>query len=161
MSGDTDPWLVTSDPWLSQGDVFAQIPVWQAGMLSQQTIVRGPALLVTRSCDLDKAKNNGQPAIEFLNFLPLQSFSELHNANRNKAEELRRRALEGTDTPYSVLYLDDIPQIGEVPEADHRRLIAGANDTRVGRLGDPLANLFVRKWIIHWTGLSPAQDADV
>lgn len=191
MSGDTDPWLVTSDPWLSQGDVFAQIPVWQAGMLSQQTIVRGPALLVTRSCDLDKAKNNGQPAIEFLNFLPLQSFSELHNANRNKAEELRRRALEGADTPYSVLYLGDIPQIGEcyapltqpfslpaelfkveirvfspdetgeVPEADHRRLIAGANDTRVGRLGDPLANLFVRKWIIHWTGLSPAQDADV
>lgn len=186
-----DPWLVKCDPWFSQGDVFTQIPVWQAGMLSQQTIGRGPAMLVTRSCDLDKAKNNGLPMIEFMNFLPLQSFPALRDENPNKAAELKRRALEGLDTPYSVLYLGDVPQIGECyapltqpyslpaelfrvsiqnfteaetgdhdPEADHRRLMAGANDTRVGRLGDRLASLFHRKWIIHWTGMTPAPETE-
>lgn len=113
MTGAPDPAIIECDPWLNQGDVFQRIPVWQAGMMNRQNLAIGAALLISHGCVLDKAKRNGQPMIEFMNFVPLQSFAALEAANANKAGELKRRAESGSDTPYQVLYLGEVDGVGE------------------------------------------------
>lgn len=52
--------------------------------------------------------------VEFLNFLPVQSFEALVAANPGKASELKRRAEAGDEKPYSVLFLGAVGDLGEV-----------------------------------------------
>lgn len=164
---------VASEAWLSQGDIFAHAPVLDYPALSQDLVAssrRGPALLMTHGCALDKQTNAGRPTIERLTFLRLRSVDALPD---DRAKMLRSTATELM--PYETLYLGMLPKIGEsyvlvsdpyfVPgdyfgpdiqnfDDSHdagRRLAITQNDSRSHRLSDEAVELLHAKWIAFWT----------
>lgn len=164
-------------PWLSQGDVFREVPILRPGLdLSAEVVEidqsRGPALLITHGCTIDKASNSGRSTNKHLHFLPLISVAQ---QDPGRQDVLRRNELQ----PYDVLYLGDcgdpleesFVSLGEVyylPVAmfdtdlatwpDHAEAEEGIryctprrNADRVGRLDDDQLELFLKKMNIFWT----------
>jgi hypothetical protein len=175
--------MVAVKPWLSQGDMFAKVPVLRAGITDrpEAQLEDGPALLVTHSCSIDK-KQKGRSRLEYLTFLPIHDVtllpSERQTTLRTRAERLR---------PYEALYLGHLPGVGEgyvnlvepytLPaaifqpnlrqfsseetgeEADSR-IVLTFHDTRVGTLSEEGLALLQNKWMVHWTRNLPVDVED-
>lgn len=172
-------------PWLAQGDVFQRVMISRFGVsnsVSTEGVERGPALLVSHSCAIDKKNRQGQSVLEYLSFLPLQAVSALAKDRQGNI-----RASAGKLQPYSALYLGEVPEVGEayvplgqpftIPAllfqtelqeygAEEAGEDAGTmirptmNDTRVARLGPEDLRMFWRKWSVHWTGIDPLPEDD-
>jgi len=170
------------DLWLSQGDVFRDVLISRIGVANSSATAdldRGPALLMTPDCVLDKKEkvNHRQvPQIDFLTFLPIRGFVGM---NTDRARTLREKGAALELGPYGALYLGEIDNIGEcwvslahpyaipVPllgtelqsftaeqtgdKADER-LVALIGDTRIGRLTPEGITLLEDKWMALWTG---------
>lgn len=169
--------------WLSQGDVFKELPYLRAGVadsVAAAQLDRGPALLVTHDCAIDKKNRRGHSTLEYLTFLPLQDVSALEAVEPSRARDLRLHAER--DQPYPVLYLGQVQDVGEsyvmlsqpytLPAlllraelrdfnaaetrgAPDRRIVPGVWDTRVGTLTERALTLLRRKWNAHWTRTLP------
>lgn len=165
-----------SDAWLSQGDLFARLPlvnvdVTSNGLLSP-SLLDGPAILMSHDCALDK-RRAGALVIERINFLPLIAMSTLPASTaaliRGRPDEL---------TPYETMYLGTVQPWGEcvavmstptrLPASYLRLEIVNGpdgpedlrarptlNDTRVGRISDIRVELLRSKWNTYWTGRKP------
>ncbi len=169
--------LVPCRRWLSQGDVFTSVPIVRFNGLERPELTQGPALLVTHGCVIDKKTNSGASTLEYLNFLPVHSMGALQP---HQAEELRRKHTEVR--PFAVMYVGDIPSLGEgyvslkrpytlpasfldpqlVPfthedtgDGDDLRPVPTRADTRIGMLDDEAVGRFQIKWMAHWTHLEP------
>lgn len=170
--------------WLSQGDIFKRLLIPNVGVRDgtpTAELDQVPVMLVSHGCAIDKKKGNGQSALEWLTFVPLQDVTALP---RDRAGNLRASA--GQDQPYAVMYLGDIPEVGEsyavlnrpytlpasllapslkdftaeeTGEGEDRRIVNGAWTTRVACLTPLGITLLQRKWSAHWTGtLPPVED---
>jgi len=164
------------EPWLSQGDVFTSVLIVRAGVAKGAPVAgvdKGPALLISHGCAIDKKTNSGKSKLEYLSFLPIQDVVALPS---ERAERLR--ASSGNVQPYEAMYLGSVPEVGEgyvtltqpytLPAvllrtelreftaeetgdaADHR-IVATISDSRAGRLTDEALELFYRKWTSQWT----------
>lgn len=180
--------LVRHHDWLSQGDVFSSIPIGWIGIedsVPVQAIDRGPALLVTAGCVIDKKTGSGRSTLEYLTFLPLRNLAEFDSS---KADNARRSA--DKLTPYGVLYLGSMGDAEYVAplaqpftfpamllrpdlrtfdesatgEPDYRgsntRLCPTVNDTRVGCLAPSVLKLFRSKWAAFFLGFEPVFPED-
>ncbi|TLM87220.1 hypothetical protein [Pseudarthrobacter sp. NamE5] len=160
--------------WLSQGDIFLEVPVPDIHTSSRS----GPALLVTYNCALDKRTGSGKSKVTHLNFLPVRDVTALQPPDL--ARNLRSRPT--SLTPYTALYLGDVPQVGEGyvnlmecftlpisefavqiedfseelstgdPDEDCFRLVDSSSRTRISTLSSSHHALFLEKWRAHWTG---------
>ncbi len=167
-------------PWLSQGDIFKKLLVVNVGVrddAATAALEQAPALLVSHGCAIDKKKGNGQSALEYLTFLPIQDVTALP---QDRARNLRASAAELT--PYNVMYLGQVPEVGEsyvmlnrpytlpaallntslrdftaaeTGEDDDRRIVNLAWTTRVACLTPDAVALLQRKWNAHWTQAFP------
>lgn len=168
------------DSWLSQGDIFESVLVTRVGVangIAAQAPGRGPALLVSHGCAIDKKTRAGTSRLEYVSFLPIQDVDGLEP---QQADQLRR--MKDTPQPYEVMYLGELPGIGEgylsltqpftLPavmlrtelkdftaeetgdEAD-RRIVPTIGDTRVAKLSEAGIDLFHHKWIAQWTRKAP------
>jgi hypothetical protein len=165
--------LVEPARWLSQGDIFLEVPVPDIRLADQS----GPALLVTYNCALDKRTGSGKSKVTHLNFLPLRSLALVQP---NLAEALRNKP--ASLAPYSALYLGDVPNVGEGyvnlmecfslpisafsveiqdfsedlsagdPDEDCCRLVDNSPRVRSSTLSASHHELFLEKWRAHWTG---------
>jgi len=174
-------------PWLSQGDIFSKVLIAQAGVvdgMAQAVTKRGPALLMTHGCALDKkrkAAGREVSRLEYLSFLPILSVEQLPP---ERAEPLRTMGNEGQPTPYEALYLGDVPEVGEayvalgqpytVPalflrteleaftaeqtgDVAETRVVPTINDERVAMLSPEGLDLLSAKWLAFWLGKKPKQ----
>lgn len=170
------------EPWLNQGDIFESVPIVRGGAMSQQAMLRGPAMLVSHGCVVDKRTRGGQSKCEYLTFVPLLSLEAKAAEDVNAARELRRMGVARLATPYTVQYVGDIPKIGEAyaslvepftlpavlfqPELvvadptdpDDRRLTITFNDSRVARLSGQDQKVLHTKWAACWLGLTLSQE---
>lgn len=168
--------VAPNKPWLSQGDIFSSVPIVRAGVeggIAVQGLQRGPALLISNDCAIDKKSGPGRSTLEYLSFLPIQDVAAL---NRGRAAALRG---QGADLqPYNALYLGELSEIGvgyadlaqpftlpalllrtelrdftdaETGEGGDRRIVATMHDTRVGTLSAASRIVLWRKWAIQWT----------
>lgn len=177
MSESSAPRVVANDWWLSQGDVFSDIPLVDTYLgvgagVSIAALPRGHALLITHDCVLDKCNRRGTSQVEHLSFLRL---IDVEAQPATKRGDLRRT--RDDDQPYRALYIGDVEGFGEAfvdlnapftHPAQHfgtearehddgdRRLAATINEKRAGRLSDELVQLFRLKWNANWTGSKPA-----
>lgn len=175
--------FVAHHDWLSQGDLFASIPIGWIGVENSapvQKIDRGPALLVTAGCVIDKKTRAGRSSLEYLTFLPLRNLAQF---DASKAGDARRSADELR--PYGVLYVGFMgdseyvaplaqpftfpalllrPDLVEYEESatgepdirgSNTRLRPTVNDTRVGRLHPQILQLFLSKWAAFFLGFEP------
>lgn len=176
---------VGQDPWLSQGDLFREVVISRIGVengLAAAGIERGPALLMSHDCVLDKKrKSNGREVsrVEFLTFVPVRGVGQL---NPDKARALREFGSALGVRPYEALYLGEVDGLGEtwaslahpytIPalllgaelrvftasetgEDEDTRLVASIGDTRIGKLSAAGMALLRRKWMAQWTGEVP------
>ncbi|MBD3924701.1 hypothetical protein IEZ26_08725 [Nocardioides cavernae] len=180
MTGQAAPVIVAAshNPWLSQGDIFSSVLIVRAGVsqaVATQGIARGPALLISHGCAIDKKTNSGRSKLEYLSFLPLQSVAELEEQS---AGNLRRSAVDPTLRPFEAFYLGEVPSVGEsyvmltqpftlpadffrpelqpftaedTGDAEDTRPVPAMGDTRVGQLTEDAVGVFSRKWAIQWT----------
>ncbi|MCV2392975.1 hypothetical protein OEB99_01515 [Actinotalea sp. M2MS4P-6] len=172
-SGDA-PLSLTESPGrvLDQGDVFLEVPVLgSVGTPVQHAFAdeSGPAILLTHGCMLDKPSSDGtRPRIEYLQFSRIRTVVDLSS----ERQALLRR---NDPTPYEVLYLGELPGIGEcytsfletyhvaasffdlhfVAELEGRSAACGANDTRIASLGAPQRALLTKKLPAFWTRQVP------
>lgn len=126
-------------------------------------------------CALDKRNKAGVLQIKRINFLPLQSLSNLDQGTQG---QLRSRP--DHDAPFEHLFIGDVDNLGEcfvsmstparVPsehfglyaieadpsDPDDLRACASRGDSRIGRLGQDRVTLLRTKWIAYWTGLRQA-----
>jgi hypothetical protein len=179
VTGATFTRVAGHEPWLAQGDVFKSVMIVRAGVadgIASKHLERGPALLISHGCAIDKKHRDGTSELEYLSLLPLQAVENLPGERsaklRNSKNELG---------PYNAMYLGDVPEVGEsyvmltepytVPATflqpelrlftaaeigdpdDETRIVPTVGDTRVGRLTQDGIILFVRKWIAQWTRL--------
>lgn len=176
------------DPWLSQGDIFREVLISRIGVddaVPKADLIRGPAMLMTPDCILDKKeKVNSRlvPQIEFLTFVPIRGFAQM---NPDRARTLREKGTALEIAPYAALYLGEIDGIGDCwaslahpytfpapllgvelgsfsaeqtgDKAD-KRLIASIGDTRVGRLSADGLAILGTKWMALWTDQVPKTD---
>jgi hypothetical protein len=179
--------VVPSGPWLSQGDVFRSVLIGRVVIAKSQPagrLDRGPAMLVTADCVLDKKTGRGRSTVEYLNFVPLQDVKAL---DPGRARNLRDSA--GELAPYAMLYIGEVEGVGEsyaplaqvftlpalflrtelhaytqeeTGEPDvlgsNTRLRASMGDTRVGRVDGVTLRLLKRKWASHYLGVDPMPD---
>lgn len=166
------------DKWLNQGDIFKSVPIVRGGAESKQAMRRGPAMLVSHGCVLDKTTRNGRPSCEYLSFAPIQSVEALAADNLGKANDLRGRGTSRAVAPYTAQYLGDLEGLGEayaalnqpftlpavlfqtslvmVDRGDGReepRLTIDFNDTRIAQLMPEDLDLFRAKWAACWLGI--------
>lgn len=165
-------------PWLCQGDIFKSVPVpvVEADATGQLCVTydsRGPALLITHDCTLDKTNRALEVKVRRLFFLPLVALSV---ASRDQEAALRRNQV----FPAESLFLPGAGEFGdcfvvlssayylpadlfnlrltkfEHPEAeDAHHLEAMANGDRPCRLDADALDLFRQKWSVFWTRLLP------
>lgn len=169
--------MIERRPWLAQGDVFADVPIVLTGVddrgdvsVTQQ---RGPALLLTYDCQLDKATRQGVPKVSRLHFAPLIAVAT-QDASRQSL--LRQKSV----TPYEAFYLGDcgrptgeafilLSEIYSLPAAlfafelrdasaidpaantADRYLVLTADDNRIGSLDDDERTLLQDKHNLFWT----------
>jgi hypothetical protein len=170
------------DPWLSQGDIFASVPIPTCRLKSGRVIFGtdegGPAVLLNDGCILDK-RSGGLPALKRLNLAPLHSMADQGYSSR-KAAALRNREINPPDPIYvNVQEALDIDQDGEaialisetyalpanyfdlVPLEDpadeedgYRAGIARTNrDTRVLTMEAAEVRLLQEKLALFWSGI--------
>ena len=169
--------LGPTNPWLSQGDVFEQVPLisvsFNAGELSAK-ILRGPAMLITHDCALDK--RSGTPPRAKVSRLHLARVLSTMSLAKDKQKELRSR-WDRID-PSEIMYLGWLSEFGEcyadlsdlsaVPseffevqlasvevaagEGD-LRLVASASHARVGSMSRESRELLTSKLMKYWTRL--------
>ncbi len=161
-------------PWLSQGDIFIDVPIviTEAGTTPggvNASIESGPAVLVSHDCVLDKTNRRFGVRIHRMFFLPLLSISVAGDS----ATTIRRDRHE----PVEYLYVPDAGRFGEcfcllseayylpatifrprLAEFEHahaepgrRHLEATARAGRVGRLDAERLELLRDKWTGFWT----------
>lgn len=173
------------DPWLSQGDLFREVIISRVGVedgLAAVGVERGPALLMSHDCVLDKKKkSNGREVsrVDFLTFVPIRGFAQV---NPGKARALREFGAALDVRPYEALYLGEVDGLGEtwvslahpytIPalllgtelraftdaetgDGNDTRLVASIGDTRVGKLSPGGVTLLRKKWMAQWTGEVP------
>jgi hypothetical protein len=168
-------------PWFCQGDVLRSVPILTA-VLNQASdvdvrIMRGPAVLLTHGCALDKANRRGRPTAKRLHFAPLVAVSV---QDPGKQSVLRAAQL----TPYEVMYLGECGEFGEsfivLSEVyslpieffsptvraweEHPAAIEGdayltpeKNGDRVGRLNEQQVALLLNKMTAYWTRRLPTE----
>lgn len=170
-------------PWLSQGDIFNSAPMIEiqltlAGELTSR-LFTGPAVLFDHGCVLDKATRRGVSTIKRLSFIPLISLDAIP---KEQAQVLR--AHPESSTPYSSMYVGEVPEVGEsllrvsdlfsIPSEyfgveiqsfnydaeEHKHAVITSRDTRVCTLDDVRIALLQLKWIAHWTRLAAAPPPD-
>lgn len=96
----------TPEPWLSQGDLFSEVPLVIAHV-NERGAVRyvegtGPALLLTDNCILDKRTRKRQtPKVGRLHVAPVRALADL-----DLEEDSQRRLLAGELNPPEPIYLD-------------------------------------------------------
>lgn len=167
-------------PWLAQGDIFRSAPVLDVALDGESLTVRlplGPALLLTHGCAMDKARPDGSPKADFLQFAAVRSMSSLP---ADRAGNVRRT--RDSVAPYDVMWLGEIPPFGEaymvlsdpyfipvgyfdltclqheeavddgpnLPRATPRR-----NESRLGRLEADRLFLLQQKMTVFWTRFAP------
>ncbi len=173
-------------PWLSQGDIFSSAPILDVVIdsgVATAAMPMGPAVLLTHDCAMDKAKRDGRPRAEFLQFAALRSLADA--LSTEQAGNLRR-ARDGV-APFDFLYIGPVGQLGEsflllsdpyylpmtyfdvmcreyegqvaVDGSSELRAAAGQHDTRIGRLSADRVELLRRKMIAFWTRLDPGARA--
>jgi len=166
-------------PWLSQGDIFAAVPILIPRVLPTGEVVasgdQGPAVLVTHDCALDKTNRaKTEVKVRRLFFLPLLAVS---NVTPNEMAVLRRNEVIPTES----LYIESAGSFGEAycllseayylpadlfrlqltvhthpeAEAEVAHLQASRSHARVGRLDESSLLLLKRKWIGFWTRQQP------
>lgn len=136
---------------------------------------RGPGVLLTHGCEMDKANKDGAPRVEWLQFTRLRSLTMMDS---QAALNLKRGKLG----PFSMMYAGEWSGLGEawlllsdsfpIPAAffdpflsDHahhpksdqgdRYLTPGRNDDRIGRLSDESVTLLTDKMGAFWTRTQP------
>jgi len=107
-------WLLyrSAARWLSQGDIFAKVPVVRTGLADSQPRVvlePAPAMLISHACSLDK-KRGGKSRLEYLTFLPVHHVRLLP---KDRQDLLRRTSVAADRRPYEVMYLGTITSLGE------------------------------------------------
>lgn len=164
------------DAWLSQGDVFARLPIFHVYTDSALTTVKVdgpsmvPALLITHGCQLDKRNRRGVPMVQYLHFLPIVA---LDIQNPNLQEVLRQETIN----PAQAMYIGDVQGIGaamvniaetsRVPAAyfgpelrapgdaaarpNDMYLYATKNDTRIGRISKDRQEMLRSKLSAYWS----------
>lgn len=168
-------------PWLGQGDIFEQVPIFLAqrdagGVHVPVPATEGPALLVTFDCVLDK-RSRMTPRVKRFHFLPLVAVAA---QPQQRQDLVRANGL----TPYELIYVGDIPTLGgeffailgEVysvpakhfahelhdyqgqnpaspPGEPNLRLTSG--DNRLGSLDTTELDLLRDKWNAYWTQRLP------
>ena len=166
-----------ASPWLCQGDLFSSAPVLYYPDLSQDLLAqlrKGPAMLITHDCALDKMNNRGEAAIERLSFVRIRDLTATPD---HRQQLLRTNAAELQ--PFEAHYLGEVAGFGEsyvllsdpyylpagyfgvetraftgLPDGEKRLAITN-HDTRFGRLGDQSLELFRKKWNAYWTRVVP------
>jgi hypothetical protein len=168
-----------NDWWLSQGDIFSDLPLVDTFLgsgVSVAALPRGHALLVTHDCMLDKCNKHGTSLVEHLTFLRLIDVEAQLATKRKQLREAKDK-----EQPYRALYIGDVEGFGEAfvdinapfthpaellgtESRDHddgdRRLAATLNADRAGRLSEDVVQLFRIKWNANWTGMKPDLTAD-
>lgn len=177
------------DLWLGQGDVFREVAISRIGVadsVAKADLDRGPAMLMTPDCILDKKErvNHREVAqIEFLTFLPIRGFSQM---NTDRGRTLREKGAALELAPYAALYLGEVDGIGDcwaslahpytIPapllgtelqaftaeqtgDRAEKRLVASIGDTRVGKLSPEGSKLLGNKWMALWTDEIPKEKA--
>lgn len=170
------------DPWLSQGDIFANTFVLDYPNFGDDRVLpqlrNGPAMLVTHDCDLDKTTGRGVSKIERLAFVRLRDVESLPT---DRAQLIR--SSYGKLEPYEAQYLGEIPGIGEsyvmvsdpyfVParnfkyeireytdhEPPNRHFTLTEGDSRRFKLSETEIALYRAKWTAHWTRQVPSEFA--
>ena len=181
MTSNVTPIVTEHRTWLSQGDIFERLPVVTVGVRDSALAADwapGPAMLVSHGCAIDKKHNKTKRSTcEWLSFLPIQDMAKL---DAGKAGQLREVGLDRRP-PYNVLYLGELPSIGEgyaplvqvytlpavvlatevrdftddeTGEGPDRRLVPTVHDTRVASLTADALDAFHWKWTVQWTGAS-------
>jgi hypothetical protein len=164
------------DPWLSQGDVFASVPIFHVYTDVGLTTVNVdgpslvPALLITLGCQLDKRNRRGVSMVQYLHFLPIVA---LDIQNSNLQAILRREEIN----PAQAMYIGDVQEIGaamvnvaetsRVPAAyfgpelrapadaaaaqGDMYLFATKNDTRIGCISKERQGILRSKLSAYWS----------
>ncbi|WP_152185543.1 hypothetical protein [Segeticoccus rhizosphaerae] len=137
-------------------------------------------MLISHGCAIDKKNSRGKSVLEYLSFLPLHNVAAL---DPGRAQQLRAALLEAK--PYKVMYLGNVPQVGDsyvdltepytlpalllrtelkhfsaevTSEGEDDRVVATMHQTRVAMLTERAVQLFQRKWSIQWTRMDPFPD---
>lgn len=108
--------LVRSEPWLSQGDLFMSVPIVDVTMPLARTLSasfqRGPAMLVSQDCVLDKA-SRGRPTIERLAFIPVRRTDSLPSDRVAGLRAMDAKPRPECLQPFAAQYLGEIEQLGD------------------------------------------------
>jgi hypothetical protein len=171
-------------PWLGQGDIFGDAPVLEIALQEDDEvtarILRGPAVLLTHDCAMDKPDREGRPRAERLQFARLRSMQTLP-ADRRRTLAGQARQVQ----PLEALYLGQVRDLGEsflllsdpyfLPAAyfglyfeDYGQhpdggadsgsyVTAGRNDSRIGRTDEEQLHLLRLKMLAFWTRLEPKE----
>jgi hypothetical protein len=163
-------------PWLSQGDVFNNVPVIfsrldVAGRVHFAEEV-GPAMLLTEGCALDRRQEGNSSIVRRLQFAPLRavdSFSPrarelLHQLQINPPEAIYLDDVAGQDAvvllgdayPIPAAYLRpelrDFSGHQEIAEGtDAMRLVATTDPERICTMGETERLLLHDKMTVYWT----------
>lgn len=173
-------------PWLSQGDIFGEIPVVgveldPAGDVRAQCSP-GPAVLLTHDCAMDKQdKVTGLPRVKRLQFARLRSITALP-----ADQQASLRGASKKTGPFDILHLGEMPQFGEtfmfltdpyylpaqyfnlvlLAHSDHseagtrnaKYITPQRHDTRIGRIDEEQLDRLRHKMLAYWTRLKlPSQ----
>ena len=162
------------DPWLCQGDVFAEVPlptsILKPGSLTFGT-GKGPALLLNDDCILDK-RSAGNPQIKRLNFAPMRVMAD-QQYHEGKEASLRNGEVNPPDPVYVDLGAEGeavalLSETFSLPAGyfglvasqdpsdqvdDYRLAIEKAyRDTRTHSMDPTEVRLLQEKLALFWTG---------
>lgn len=180
MTSDPPSLVTPVRPWLSQGDIFASVPVLDISLTLGSPVARlpvGPAILITHDCALDKKSNKGVSRLEDVTFLRLQNVAELPPERQGNL-----RGSAGRFQPYEAMYLGRVSDLGEcyvmltapytlpaqIFRPELREYDEGSSagepgvyltptdfDSRVAKLSADGLDLLRKKWMIQWTRMQP------
>lgn len=167
--------LIAARPWVSQGDVFADVPIVRYGRSALGQVTNGPSLLLTADCQLDKRTRSGQTKIRTLQFAPLQNVEDL---DQNRRALIRRDGLQPPNPFYlgevdtgageweafvllDEIYAVPIESVGAAEMVDHSEEMEDEDDAwrlhlvdvkRLYSLHDSRRDLLHDKITAFWTG---------
>ncbi len=163
--------------WVSQGDIFSDVPLlsFENSALPTPMLSRGPAMLITHGCALDKKTRTGQSTIQRLHFLPVRSLTIYPSDQRRQLV-----ASASKIQPFEVIYLGEIGEHGEViailsepvtvpasffalgltlpegsEEGEERLTLMSDTETRIATLTNEHSRLLSLKLNAYWTRSVP------